>query len=53
MGEEIRFATKRIVPTPGSAGLRTQISGEGATVSNLAAATGGISSGHFVGSDVK
>lgn len=53
MGEQIRFATKRLEPTPGSAGLRTQISGAGATVSNLAAATGGISSGHFIESDVK
>jgi hypothetical protein len=53
MGEEIKFATRSILPTAGSAGLRTQVSGEGATVSNFAAATGGISSGHFVGSDVK
>lgn len=54
-GEVVKFPPegKRIEPTTGSAGLRTQLHGAMASVSNLANATGGISSSNFVKTDCK
>lgn len=40
-------------PTKGSAGLRTQLAGQATTVSNVAAATGGIGRGRMVERDTK
>lgn len=40
-------------PTPESAGIRSHIAGVAATVSNLAAATGGIGKGNLVENDNK
>lgn len=44
---------KRLKPTTGSAGLRTQVPGAMASVSNLARATGGIAPGNLVQTDSK
>lgn len=40
-------------PTKGSAGLKTQLAGQATTVSNVAAATGGIGRGKMVERDTK
>ena len=42
-----------IHPTKGNAGLQTQLSGYATTVSNVAAATGGIGRGRLVECDTK
>ena len=52
MGETVRIVSGyRIEPTTGSAGLKTQLPGAMASVSNLASATGGIGRGHLVETD--
>lgn len=38
----------KVETTKGSAGIRSQVAGATASVSNLAAATGGISTGNLV-----
>lgn len=40
--------TAPIQPAKGSAGLRTQLSGQATTVSNVASATGGIGRGKMM-----
>ncbi len=54
-GEVVKFPPegKRQHPTKGSAGLRTQVPGAMASVSNLARATGGIAPGNLVQTDSK
>lgn len=54
-GEIVKFPPegKRLEPTAGSAGLRTQVPGAMASVSNLASATGGIAPGNLVQTDSK
>ena len=54
-GEVIQFPPegKRLTPTTGTAGLRTQVPGAMASVSNLASATGGIAPGNLVQTDSK
>ena len=54
-GEVVKFPPegKKIKPTTGSAGLRTQVPGALASVSNLARATGGIAPGNLVKTDSK
>lgn len=42
-----------VKPTRGSAGLRTQVAGQATTVSNVAAATGGIGRGKLIERDNK
>lgn len=42
-----------IKPARGTAGIRSHVAGASATVSNLAAATGGIGKGHLVENDDK
>lgn len=43
----------QITPARGTAGIRSHAAGLSATVSNLAAATGGIGKGHLVENDDK
>jgi hypothetical protein len=45
--------TKPMQPSKGSAGLRTQLAGQAVTVSNMAAASGGIGRGKLVERDTK
>ena len=54
-GEVVKFPPegKKIKPTTGCAGLRTQVPGAMASVSNLARATGGIAPGNLVKIDSK
>lgn len=54
-GEVVKFPSegKRLQPTTGSAGVRTQVPGAMASVSNLAMATGGIGAGNLVETDCK
>ena len=54
-GEVVKFPSdgKRLRPVKGSAGLRTQIPGAMASVSNLAGATGGIAPGNLIQTDSK
>ena len=54
-GEVVKFPPegKRPKPTTGSAGLRTQLPGMMASVSNLARATGGIAPGNLAQTDSK
>lgn len=44
---------KPIRPTCGSAGLQTQLPGMATTVSNLAAAAGGMGNGTIIERDIK
>lgn len=48
----VTVGTAGISPSPGTAGLGTQVPGHAATVSNAAAATGGIGPGNFIESDI-
>jgi len=51
-GEHIELVPiAEIEPSPGSAGLRTQLNGRAATVGNLAAGSGGVD-GTLVVSDI-
>lgn len=43
----------KVRPITGSAGIRTHVAGATASVSNLAAATGGIGKGNLVENDNK
>lgn len=52
-GETVKVVSGRLQATTGSAGLMTQLPGCMASVSNLAAATGGIRRGGFAESDAK
>ena len=57
-GELVKFPQGRGaqpvgLPTFGSAGLRTQLPGGAATVSNLASATGGVGPGNMAQRDTK
>lgn len=52
-GEVIQFPNCSIGLSIGSVGLKTQVPGVSATVSNLVNATGGINSRGFVKTDVK
>ena len=54
-GEVVNFPPegKKVKPTTGRAGLRTQVPGAMASVSNLASATGGIAPGNLAQTDSK
>lgn len=54
MGEVIKFPPEgyKLKPTTGSAGLATQVPGAMLSVSNVAAATGGIKPGNLIKSDI-
>ena len=54
-GEVVKFPPegKKVKPTTGSTGLRTQVPGAMASVSNLASATGGIAPGNLAQTDSK
>ena len=54
MGEVIKFPPEgyKLKPTTGSAGLTTQVPGAMLSVSNVAAATGGIKPGNLIKSDI-
>ena len=54
-GEVVKFPPegKKVKPTTGNAGLRTQVPGAMASVSNLASATGGIAPGNLAQTDSK
>lgn len=54
-GEVVKYPPegKHLKPRKGSAGLNTQLCGAMSSVSNLACATGGISSGNLVKTDSK
>lgn len=45
-------ANEPIKPSTGSAGLQTQVAGQGTTVSNMSGASGGVGPGHLVESDI-
>lgn len=53
MAENVNVSTgAAITPTPGSAGLKTQVPGQSSTVSGLADASGGIAPGNLVETDI-
>lgn len=53
MAENVNVSTgAAITPTPGSAGLNTQVPGQSSTVSGLADASGGIAPGNLVEADI-
>ena len=53
MAENVNVSTgAAITPTPGSAGLQTQVPGQSSTVSGLADASGGIAPGNLVETDI-
>lgn len=53
MAENVNVsAGAAITPTPGSAGLNTQVPGQSSTVSGLADASGGIAPGNLVETDI-
>ena len=52
-GVVVKVVSGHLTPTTGSAGLRTQLPGAMASVSNLASATGGIKPGNLAQSDNK
>lgn len=51
-GETVNVGGQIPTPTPGTAGVKTQVGGAATTVSNVAGATGGIGPGNFVQSDL-
>lgn len=51
-GEVVNVGGQNPTPTPGSAGVNTQVGGAAATVSNVAGATGGIGAGNLVQTDL-
>ena len=52
MGETVKIVSGyKLEPTTGSAGLKSQLPGAMASVSNLAGATGGIGGGHLAEAD--
>lgn len=52
MEEEVKVGGSYTQPTEGSAGIKSQVAGAAATVSNLAGSTGGVSAGNLVQSDI-
>lgn len=53
-GEVVKFPQGRgAQPVTGRVGLRTQLPGGAATVSNIASATGGVGPGNLAERDVK
>lgn len=51
-GETVNVGGKNPTPTPGSAGVQSQVGGAATTVSNVAGATGGINAGNLIESDL-
>lgn len=51
-GEIVNVGGQNPTPTPGTAGVQSQVAGTAATVSATADATGGIGAGNFVQSDL-
>lgn len=51
-GENVNVGGQNPTPTPGTAGVKSQVGGAATTVSNVAGATGGIGPGNFVQSDL-
>lgn len=51
-GETVNVGGNQPTPTPGTAGVQTQVPGQAATVSAVADATGGIGAGNLVESDL-
>lgn len=51
-GEVVTTVAGNNTPSPGTAGLETQVPGRAATVSDAASATGGIAGGNFVEPDI-
>lgn len=51
-GEVVNVGGQNAQPTPGSAGVNTQVAGQPTTVSSVAGATGGIEGGNLIESDV-
>lgn len=52
-GVVVKCVSGHVKPTKGSAGLKTQVPGAMASVSNLASATGGIRPGGLAQTDTK
>lgn len=51
-GETVYVGGQNPTPTPGSAGVQSQVGGAATTVSNVAGATGGINAGNLIESDL-
>lgn len=51
-GEKVQVGGQHSTPTPGTAGVQSQVSGTPTTVSAVAGATGGIAGGNLVESDI-
>lgn len=51
-GETVNVGGQNPTPTPGSAGVQSQVGGAATTVSNVAGATGGINAGNLIESDL-
>ena len=51
-GEAVNVGGQNPTPTPGTAGVQSQVGGAATTVSNVAGATGGIGPGNLVQSDL-
>ena len=51
-GEVVKVGGTNPTPTPGTAGVQSQVPGAAATVSNAAGATGGIAGGNFIEADL-
>ena len=51
-GETVNVGGTNPTPTPGTAGVQSQVGGAATTVSNVAGATGGIGPGNLVQSDL-
>lgn len=52
MAEVLNVTNPTIQPSAGTAGQKTQVPGQGSTVTAAAAATGGIGAGQFIESDI-
>lgn len=52
MAETVNVGGKNPQPTPGSAGVNSQVAGAATTVSNVAGATGGIGGGNLIQTDL-
>lgn len=50
--KSVDFSTKEIKTTTGTAGVKSQVPGEAASVSVSAAATGGIGGGNFIEAEI-
>jgi hypothetical protein len=51
-GETVQVGGKNLTPTPGTAGVASQVSGAPTTISGVADATGGVGPGNLVQSDL-